>query len=58
MTNLNELISLWFARDCLWQGPDVLEDADLIDMSIDNELHRQRILQAVDEQPSMEPFGQ
>ena len=36
----------------------MVEEADLIDMSIDNELHRQRILQAVDEQPCMEPFGQ
>ena len=36
----------------------MVEEADLVDMSIDNELHRQKILQSVDEQPAMEPFGE
>ena len=39
------------------QGPDVVEEVDLVDMAIDNELHRQKILQSVDEQPCMLPFG-
>ena len=40
------------------QGPDVVEEVDLVDMAIDNELHRQKILQSVDEQPCMLPFGE
>ena len=39
------------------QGPDVVDEADLVDMAIDNELHRQKILQSVDEQPCMQPCG-